>query len=66
VPTKTRSAPSTARPQQQPGREGKVQVKAWVAPELRKRLKTLALELEIPVEALIVQQLEALLKKHGK
>ena len=65
MPPKTRSTSSADRPQQ-PGREGKVQVKAWVSPELRKRLKALAVELETPVEALIIQQLEALLKKHGK
>jgi hypothetical protein len=55
-----------ARPQQQASREGKVQLKAWVEPSLRKRLKALAVELDTPMEALMIEQLETLLKKHGK
>jgi hypothetical protein len=43
-----------------------VQVKAWVEPTFRKRLKALAVELDMTMESLVIQQLEALLKQHGK
>lgn len=57
---------SSAASRPQPGREGKVQVKAWVEPELRSRLKALAIQLDTPMEALLIEQLEQLLRKHGK
>lgn len=50
----------------QPGRVGKVQIKAWVEPSFRKRLKALAVETDTPMETLVIQQLEALLRRHGK
>jgi hypothetical protein len=67
VPSAGRKRPpvaASARPQ--PGREGKVQVKAWVEPEFRARLKALAIQLDTPMEALVIAQLEALLRKHGR
>lgn len=57
---------SEAAARRQPGREGKVQVKAWVEPELRSRLKALAIQLDKPMETLLIEQLEMLLRKHGK
>lgn len=57
------SAAEAVRPTQ-PGREGKVQIKAWVEPVLRKRLKGLALKLDTSVEDLIIMQVEALLHEH--
>jgi hypothetical protein len=41
-------------------------VKAWVEPEFRARLKALAIQLDTPMEALVIAQLEALLRKHGR
>jgi hypothetical protein len=63
---KAQKRPTTTQNKPQPGRDGKVQVKAWVEPEFRKQLKSLALELDTSLEALVIQQLEALLRKHGK
>lgn len=50
----------------QRGRQGKVQIKAWVTPQFRKQVKGLALDLDTTVEALVIEQLEALLKRHGQ
>jgi len=65
MPPSRRKPPAAeaARPTQ-PGREGKVQIKAWVEPALRKRVKGLALKLDTSVEDLIITQLEALLCEH--
>lgn len=62
-PSRRKPAAEATRPAQ-PGREGKVQIKAWVEPSLRKRVKGLALKLDTSVEDLIITQLEALLHEH--
>lgn len=66
MPSAGRKRPIAATARPQPGREGKVQVKAWVEPEFRARLKALAIQLDTPMEALVIEQLETLLRKHGR
>jgi hypothetical protein len=66
VTKKTRTAAETPLRKQQESRKGKRQLPSWVDEETHHQLKVLALELRITMDRLVVEAVEALLRKHGR